>query len=212
MIEAALPFIAYALALGIAALIPGPGVVALVGHALGAGAISSLPFILGLAVGDMFFLTLAVLGLSALAATASGVFFVVKVLGGLYLLYLAWRLWTSHSGPTEVSAMPSRNPWGVAASGLAVTLGNPKTVIFYMALLPNVIDLTAVSMVDWVLLCAVKLIVLLAALMPYAFLAAGPRNVFLQPKAPARLNRGAALVIGGAGAWVLRDAVTTQVR
>ena len=207
MIETALPFLAYVAALGIAAAIPGPGVAAVVGRALGAGSVSSLPFILGLAFGDVLFLTVAVLGLSALAAAASGVFFVVKVLGGLYLLYLAWRFWTAEVERTEVTRAPPTNPWIAAASGLAVTLGNPKTVVFYLALLPNVLDLAAVGFADWLLLSALTMAVLIAVLMPYALLASRLRAVLTQPAALRRLNRGAAIMIGGAGALILSDTV-----
>ncbi|MEM1363440.1 MAG: LysE family translocator [Pseudomonadota bacterium] len=207
MMEAILPFVAYVTALGIAAVIPGPGVAALVGRALGAGSVSSLPFILGLAFGDVLFLTVAVLGLSALAAAASGLFFVVKVLGGLYLLYLAWKFWTADCGQIDVTNAPSTNSWIAAASGLAVTLGNPKTVVFYLALLPNVLDLTAVGLMDWALLSALTMAVLVAVLVPYSLMAARLRVLLTRPTALRRLNRAAATMIGGAGALILRDAV-----
>ena len=131
----------------------------------------------------------------------------MKVLGGLYLLYLAWKFWTAEVEQTKVTKSPSGNPWIAAASGLAVTLGNPKTVVFYLALLPNVLDLTAVDLVDWALLSALTMAVLVAVLMPYALLAARLRVVLTRPAALRRLNRGAAIMIGGAGALILRDAV-----
>ena len=207
MIESILPFVAYVLALGVAAAIPGPGVAAVVGRALGAGSVSSLPFILGLAFGDVLFLTVAVLGLSALAAAASGVFLVVKALGGLYLLYLAWRFWTAEVEMADAIRPPPGSPWVAAASGLAVTLGNPKTVVFYLALLPNVLDLSAVGLFDWFLLSVLTMAVLVAVLLPYALLASRLRSVLTRPSALRRLNRGAAVMIGGAGALILRDAI-----
>ena len=207
MIENSLPFIVYIISLGIAAVIPGPGVAAVIGRALGAGASSSLPFILGLAFGDVIFLTIAVLGLATLAAAASSLFMAVKIAGGLYLLYLAWRFWTDKVERTEIARPPSRNGWIVAASGLAVTLGNPKTVVFYLALLPNVLDLTVVDLLDWIILSALTMGVLVVVLMPYALLAAHLRSVLTHPTALRRLNRSAALMIGGAGLIILRDTV-----
>jgi threonine/homoserine/homoserine lactone efflux protein len=94
VIEIVTPFVAYVLAPGIAAAIPGPGVAAMIGRALGTEAGTSVPFILSLAFGDVLFLSVAGLGSSAFAAAASGVFSVVKIADGLYLLYLAWRFWT----------------------------------------------------------------------------------------------------------------------
>lgn len=207
MIDAALPFISYVIALGIAAAIPGPGVAAVVGRALGAGVAPTLPFICGLALGDVLFLTVAVLGLAALAAAASSVFLIVKIVGGLYLLYLAWKFWTADVETSQVTRISSHSPWLAAVSGFAVTLGNPKTIVFYLALLPNVIDLTSVGLMDWAMLAFLTMVVLLIVLTPYAVLAAQLRAMLTRPEALKRLNRGAALMIGSAGGLILRDAL-----
>lgn len=206
MIEELLPYFTYVGALAIAAVIPGPGVAAVVGRALSAGSGSSLLFILGLASGDVLFLSIAVLGLSALAAAASSMFFLVKVLGGLYLLYLASKFWTAEVEQTQLVRVPEQNPWIVVVSGFAVTLGNPKTVVFYLALLPNVLDLTKVGLVDWFVLSTLTMTTLMLVLVPYAVLAGRLRTVLTRPKALRTLNRGAAAMIGGAGALILRDA------
>lgn len=206
MSDELLPYFTYVGALAIAAVIPGPGVAAVVGRALSAGSGSSLLFILGLAFGDVLFLSVAVLGLSALAAAASSVFFIVKVLGGLYLLYLASKFWTTEVEQTQLVRVPEQNPWIVVMSGFAVTLGNPKTVIFYLALLPNVLDLTKVGLVDWFVLSSLTMTTLILVLVPYAVLAGRLRTILTRPKALRTLNRGAAAIIGGAGGLILRDA------
>ena len=210
MIETIAPFVAYAIALGIAAAIPGPGVAAVVGRSLGSGAAGALPFVLGLALGDVVFLTVAVLGLSVVSATFAGVFTAVKVAGGLYLLWLAWRFWTAGVDPARVERERSRSGWMAGMSGLAVTLGNPKTVVFYLALLPNVIDLASVTLIDWAVLSALTLAVLFAVMLPYSLAAARLRSVFASAVALRQLNRGAALFIGGAGALILADAARTR--
>ena len=212
MFETIAPFLAYAGALAVAAAIPGPGVAAVVGRSLGSDARGALPFVVGLALGDVIFLTVAVLGLSVLAATFAGVFTAVKVAGGLYLIYLAWRFWTAGVDPSRVEAMNTRGPWIATLSGLAVTLGNPKTVVFYLALLPNVIDLASVTALDWAILSALTMLILFAVMLPYSLLAARLRRVFASATALRRLNRGAALFIGGAGALILADAANARPR
>ena len=212
MIETIAPFVAYSVALAIAAAIPGPGVAAVVGRALGSNARATLPFVLGLALGDVVFLTVAVLGLSVIAAAFAGVFTLVKLAGGLYLLYLAWKFWTAGVDPTRVERMGAQNAWVAGLSGLAVTLGNPKTVVFYLALLPNVIDLAAVTILDWALLSVLTMVILLVVMLPYTMLAAKLRSVFASATALRRLNRGAALFIGGAGALILADAASARPR
>ena len=212
MWETIAPFVAYVLALGVAAVIPGPGVAAVVGRALFKGSGGSLAFIAGLALGDVLFLTVAVLGLSTLAAVASQFFFVVKVLGGLYLLYLAWKFWTAPIEVTEAVRTAAEGPWASMLGGLAVTLGNPKTVVFYLALLPNVIDLTDVGAVDFIVLSVLTLLTLFAVLVPYAVFATRLRGMLTSPTALRRLNRSAATFIGGAGMMILYDAFGRTAR
>ena len=74
-------YLPYAIALAIAAAIPGPGIAAAVGKALGSGLRPAVWFGTGLVLGDLTYLTLAVLGMAAVAAAFSGIFVVVKVLG-----------------------------------------------------------------------------------------------------------------------------------
>ena len=85
----------FASALFIAAASPGPGIAAIVARVLGRGTRGALAFTAGVALGDVVWLTVAILGLSALAQAFHGVFEIVKYAGAAYLLYLAWRLWTA---------------------------------------------------------------------------------------------------------------------
>lgn len=210
--ETIAPFIAYVIALGIAAFTPGPGVAALVGRALARDFRDAFPFIFGLAMGDVFFLTVAVLGLTALATFASGIFFAVKIAGGLYLLYLGWQFWTAKTEKTNIQCIASGGVWKAMLSGLMVTLGNPKAIVFYLALLPNVIDLTQVDTFDWMVLSLLTLATLFIVLLPYALLASRLRHLLTSARALKRLNRVAAILIGGAGVAILRDAAATPVR
>ena len=154
------PLVAYAAALAIAAVIPGPGVAALVGQALGRGLRPSLFFLGGIALGDVVWLTVAIAGLAALAQVFAGALLVVKLLGGAYLVYLAWKFWTSEAG--LVRADSTRGPGGMRAflAGFMLTLGNPKTIIFYLALLPSVLDLRQVHLGEWSLLALLTVVIL----------------------------------------------------
>ena len=93
------PLIAYSVALSIAAVIPGPGVAGLVGQSLGNGLQVSLYFLAGIALGDVVYLTIAIAGLAAIAQLFSGALLAIKVLGGLYLVYLASKFWRNEAGP-----------------------------------------------------------------------------------------------------------------
>lgn len=204
--------IAYAAALGLAAAIPGPGVAALVGQSMGSGLKAALFLLAGIALGDVVYLTVAIAGLAAIAQTFAGVFLIVKMLGGAYLLYLAVKLWKSTSGATRIAASERRTNLGAFLTGFSVTMGNPKTIVFYLALLPTVLDLNGIDLTQWALLVAVTLCVLIATLAPYAVLAARARGMMTKPGALNRLNRIASGIIGATGVLILGQAVSTLAK
>ncbi len=194
--------IAYSGALFIAAAIPGPGVTALVARALGSGFRETFFMGLGIVLGDMIYLTAVVLGLALIAQTFTTVFFVVKFAGVLYLGYIAWKLWTAGLLLEDIKAKPSTSPVMSFLSGLLVTLGNPKTMLFYVALVPTLIDIADIGPRDYGLLLTATFLVLLAVLVPYMLLAARARLLLKQPKALRTLNRVAASVLAGTAAYI----------
>ena len=94
----------FAATLFVAAASPGPGIAAIVARVLGRGLNGAVAFTAGLALGDVVWLTIAILGLAAIAHTFYGVFLAIKYAGVLYLLYLAYRLWTQPAQAREVTA------------------------------------------------------------------------------------------------------------
>src|SRR5882672_9642214 len=162
----------FASALFVAAASPGPGIAAIVARVLGRGMDGAIAFTAGIALGDVVWLTVAILGLAAVAQTFQGVFLAVKYAGAAYLLYLAWKLWTAPVVARDVA--PDSTDAGrvrLFLAGLAVTLGNPKVMVFYLALLPNIIDLQAVSVMGWLELSAIAQIVLAVVFGSYIVLA-----------------------------------------
>jgi len=196
-------FIAYSGALAIAAAIPGPGVTALVARALGSGFRSSLFMALGLVLGDLTYLTAVVLGLAFVAQTFGAVFLIVKWLGVAYLAWLAWTFWRTGITAETVEARKGRGGAGASfLAGLFVTLGNPKTMIFYLALTPTIVDLHAITIADYGVLAALTVLVLLVVLVPYLVLAAKARSLLAAPRALKLLNRTAAGFMAGAAATI----------
>ncbi|PAP97029.1 LysE family translocator [Mesorhizobium wenxiniae] len=196
-------FLAYSAALGIAAAIPGPGLTALIARALGSGFRSALAMSFGLMLGDLTYLTAVVLGLALVAQTFGMAFLAIKWLGVAYLGFLGWRFWTSGIAPEMVAAKKGRG--GLVSSfiaGLAVTLGNPKTMIFYLAITPTIVDLKTITLADYGILVALTLVVLLVVLVPYLALAAKARGLLKSPRALRALNRTAAAFMVGAAAAI----------
>ena len=183
----------------VAAASPGPGIAAIVARVLGRGLNGAVAFTAGLAVGDVVWLTIAVLGLAAIANTFHVVFQVIKYVGVVYLLYLAYRLWTQAVEAGGVVAETSTDkPVRLFLAGLAVTMGNPKVMVFYLALLPSLIDLQAVTLLGWLELSLVTLSVLAVVFGSYVLLAARTRDLFTSPRAIRMVNRGTGAVMASA--------------
>ena len=196
-------FIAYSGALALAAAIPGPGVTALVARALGSGFRSSLFMSLGLILGDLIYLTAVVLGLAIVAQSFGLVFLAIKWAGIAYLAWLAWSFWTSGITAETVEARKGKD--GLFSSflaGLTLTLGNPKTMIFYLAITPTILDLKAITLADYGALAALTIVTLLVVLVPYLALAAKARWFLRTPRALKLLNRTAATFMAGAAAAI----------
>ncbi len=193
----------FAAALFVAAVSPGPGVAAILARVLGRGAGRSVVFTAGLAFGDVVWLAAAVGGLAVLAQNFQMVFLAVKWIGVAYLLYLAWKMWTSPPSPRVVAAETrAERPVLMFLAGLAVTLGNPKTMVFYLALLPNLIDIESVTLLGFLELAVTVLVVLAVVFGGYILLAARARSLLTSSGSLKLVNRVSAGAMAGAATWV----------
>lgn len=195
-------FLAYGTALLVAALIPGPGMTAIVARALGGGVRPAVFMGLGLIVGDLSYFSTVCFGFAYVAQTLGTVFLVVKYLGAAYLAFLAWKLWRQGLLSQDIEGQTGGSGGGAFLSGLLVTLGNPKTMLFYLALLPTLLPLDTMTTRDYLLVSAGSVVVLTVALVPYIFLAARARAVLRRPAALKVLNRAAAGTLAGTAAYI----------
>jgi threonine/homoserine/homoserine lactone efflux protein len=190
-------------ALFVAAASPGPGIAAIVARVLGRGMDGAIAFTAGVALGDVVWLTVAILGLAVVAQTFHVVFLAIKYAGAAYLLYLAWKLWSApvvaHGVAPDTSDVKRVR---LFLGGLAVTMGNPKVMVFYLALLPNIIDLQTVTVWGWLELTGVVLAVLAVVFGGYVMLAARTRRLFTSPRAMRMVNRGTGVVMASAAAAI----------
>jgi threonine/homoserine/homoserine lactone efflux protein len=183
----------------IAIAVPGPGVIAIVARALGSGFRATLPMVAGTLCGDLVVMTLSAFGLALIAQAMGNLFFLVKLAGAGYLIYLGYKYWTQHVDEVEVTPTNARQGF-LAQFGLII--GNPKTITFFVALLPTVINLKALSMIGYLELCVCTIVMIPAVMIPYAALASRVRGLFAGVTARRRMNRGAAVAMVGAGIGV----------
>ncbi len=188
----------FAAALFVNAGSPGPSIAALVARVISGGLGSVLPFLMAMWIGEALWLIAAVLGLGLVAAKFYLAFAVLKYLGVAYLVYLAWRMWTA---PADVKAseLPTeRSGLRMFLAGMALTLGNPKLMVFYLALLPSIIDLGSITTLGLLELVIVAVMVMATVDLAWAFAASWARTWLKSPKAVRIANRSSAAAMGGA--------------
>ncbi|WP_127901865.1 LysE family translocator [Solirhodobacter olei] len=192
----------FASTLAVVAAAPGPSIAALVARTVSRGPREVLPFVAAMWVGEAIWISCTVWGLTALAHHFQTAFLVLKWAGAAYLLVLAWKMWHA---PTELGteALPERaRPLRMFAAGLAVTLGNPKIMVFYLALVPTLIDLSHVGLGGWAALTTTAVSVLVAVDLSWLALATRARRLLRNPRALKVANRMSAGIMAGAAGLI----------
>jgi len=188
----------FAGALVVSAGSPGPSIAALVARVISRGFGDVFPFLLAMWIGEAIWLSLAVFGLAYVAQTFHLAFLVVKWVGVAYLAFLAWKMWFAPVVADDTELPRSDSPISLFATGMAVTLGNPKIMMFYLALLPTIIDLSRVTLLGWAELVATMALVLVAVDLSWAFAASQARRLLRSRRAMLIANRVSAGAMGGA--------------
>jgi threonine/homoserine/homoserine lactone efflux protein len=184
------------------AVTPGPSSAALVTRVIYRGWRSVLPFLLAMWLGEIIWLTCAVAGLSYIAQTFYWAFNVIKYLGAAYLLYLAYKMWTAPVDTRDAAMPAAEKPLRMFFTGLAISVGNPKIMIFYMAFLPSIIDLAEVTPFIWLELTLTMGFALMAGDLLWVLLASQARRWLKSPRALKIANRTSATVMTGAAAAI----------
>ncbi len=190
--------ILFAAVYGVAVASPGPGVFALVARVLARGTRGIPAFVAGFIVGDLLWFAMAATGFALLAQGFATLFIAIRYLGAAYLAYLAWRAWTAPVEPLDGEPVRGETGGRLFLGGLALTLGNPKVVLFFLALLPTVIDLDHISPLGMIEVAATIVIVLSTTLAAYTLAAVRVRRFFVSVRARRAVNRGAGTVMAGA--------------
>jgi len=126
----------------------------------------------GIVVGDLTFAALAILGMSALAETMGTFFAIVRYIGAAYLIWLGFSLICSRKS----TAVPTANFGGSTmiasfASGLLLTLGDVKAILFYASLFPTFVDMAHLTVLDIVVIFVVTALTVGGVKLIYAFAA-----------------------------------------
>jgi len=196
----------FAIASAILVAIPGPTVLLVVSYALGHGRKYALATTIGVALGDLTAMTASMLGLGVLLAASAELFTAVKWIGAAYLIYLGFKLWRAPAvDPDAVTTGNDLHTGRIMAHAYAVTTLNPKSIIFFVAFVPQFIDPHAASVSQIAIFEATFVALAAANALGYALLASGARRAIRKPSVQRAVNRtGGALLMGAgvfAAAW-----------
>lgn len=194
-------FLFYCLLYAVAIAAPGPGVISIMARALGQGFRATVPACLGIMAGDLVLMTLSAWGLAFAAEAMGELFEIIKVAGGLYLLFLGYKYWTAKVSQ-EAEIVPESAGRGFLTQ-MGITLSNPKAIAFFVALQPTAIDLNKLTFAGYLELVGATLVLIPAITMGYAALAARLKNLVASVRARRRINKGAGLIMAGAGIAIM---------
>jgi len=192
----------FAVAYFAALVLPGPGVTALIARVLARGMHGTPAFIAGFAVGSLVWFSIAATGLAVLAATFATVFVAIRYAGAAYLLYLAWKFWTAPARPLDTPQVSPDAHGRLFLTGVAINLGNPKVIVFFLALLPTVVDLGTLTPLGFAELALIITAIVSGVLTAYALTAARARRLLTSPRAVRLVNRGSSAVMAGAAVTI----------
>ena len=190
----------YAGALLVLFLTPGPVWVALIARALSGGFHGAWPLALGVVVGDVIWPFLAILGVSWILSVYGGFLVALKWIACATFLIMGWLI-LRNADKTIASDSRLTRPgmWAGFFAGLAVIIGNPKAILFYMGMLPGFFDLTALTWLDIAAICFLSFLVPLIGNLVLALSIHRAKAFLTSPVALKRTNIVAGLLLIGVG-------------
>jgi len=186
----------------ILAVSPGPGVIASVSTALSKGFKSSLLFISGLVIGDIFFFILAIIGMSAISKIMGQLFFIIKIIGGLYLIYIGFEI-IKHRKDRIIFKNEKNPKYKTLLSALLITLGNPKPILFYASVVPTIIDIARINLYEIMAIIFIISAVSFIVVGSYCYLAIMSKSLLLKKKFQNKINLASGMIMASAGGYII---------
>ncbi len=190
----------YAGALTILFMTPGPVWVALTARALSGGFQAAWPVALGVVVGDIIWPFLAILGVTWVVSVFAGFMAVLRWVACITFLTMGGLIIRNADKTIAADSRLTRpGMWAGFLAGLAVILGNPKAILFYMGMLPGFFDLTALTWADMAAICFLSFLIPLLGNLALALFIGRARGFLTSPTALRRTNLVAGFLLIGVG-------------
>ena len=186
----------YTAALFILFLTPGPVWVALIARGMSGGFHAAWPLAFGVVVGDILWPLLAILGVTWILSVFSDFMLVLRWVACITFLVMGWLV-IKHRDKTIASDSRLTRPgmWAGFLAGLAVILGNPKAILFYMGVLPGFFDLDQLTWNDIAAICFLSMIVPLIGNLILSVFVDRARRLIKSQRALSRTNSVAGVLL-----------------
>ena len=191
-------FLVLGFTLFIFAVTPGPGTLALLSISTSRGFASAIFFSVGMTMGDLAYLTIVIFSLNALAELIKPITNAVQYFGACYLFYLGYSQWRAGKFSME-NKVSAQSHLRELLSGFLLAGTNPKVMIFYLSVLPSLIDLNQVSLSYGLKIVATVAISLLIGLFFIGILGKKLRQLISSEKMASRLNKVFGVIMIGVG-------------
>ncbi len=186
----------YAVALLILFLTPGPVWVALIARGMSGGFHAAWPLALGVVVGDVLWPLLAILGVTWIVSVFSDFMLVLRWVACVTFLVMGWLVIRNRDKTIASDSRLTRpGMWAGFLAGLAVILGNPKAILFYMGVLPGFFELDKLTWTDIAVVCFLSMIVPLAGNLILSVFIDRARRLVKSPSALSRTNYVAGVLL-----------------
>jgi len=182
---------------------PGLGVLSVVSRALSSGFKHAIFMSLGMVLGDIIFLLLSIFGLGMIATSFSTLFIIIKIIGGVYLVFLGLKIFMAKTSHFDTTPKKNSTLFLDFSSGLFITLSNPKVIAFYVGFLPAFIDLSKLNDKDVALVAFLVLMTLSSILFLYAYFASRAKELIKKAKTQMILNRTAGAIMAIIGCFLI---------
>ena len=189
------------------AAIPSASVALVVTRSVTLGMKNGISVACGILLGDLIFVTLAILGMGVLAETMGSFFVILRYAGGAYLVWLGYSLIRSKGDVNLIRSDASKlSLFASFASGLLLTLGDIKAILFYASLFPAFVDMATLRASDIIGIVVVTIIAVGGVKIFYAYSAQRIAKRFQNQKAQKLTKTTAGCCMMGAGAYIITKA------
>lgn len=148
-------------------------------------------------------ITLAATGLATLLYTSEKIFLVIKVVGGLYLLWLAYQLWGADTAASDSAEIQHMSLFELARQEFLLAAGNPKAILIFTAFLPQFVEPSGNVGLQFLVLGVLFLLLEWVAIAGYAYAGSFLNQWFSRPAMRRLFNRGCATLLASAGVGLL---------